>query len=140
MKVFLILGNKLEKNCKISSILKKRLQCFLKIDDGVSKVIVSGGNVAKEKHTEAFIMRKYLINKELNGVKNVDDKRILLENKSKDTYENIYFSLKVLRKLSREKNRVTKLVIVTSESHKKKVERVIKEGNLEMCNISIITC
>ena len=85
-------------------------------------------------------MRKYLINKELNGVKNIDDKRILLENKSKDTYENIYFSLKVLRKQSREKNRVTKIVIVTSESHKKKVERVIKEGNLEMCNISIITC
>lgn len=97
MSFYIIFGHRLTKTGKISQELKTRLDLFLKKDNLVSKIIVSGGNVAKVAHTEAFKMKQYLM---LNGV-NKD--RIISESKSISTFENIKFSLNLILH-SREKN------------------------------------
>ena len=59
--VYVIPGKKLNKQSKISLDLKKRLDfCIKKYKKG-DFIIVSGGNIAKTTHTEAYMMKKYLI-------------------------------------------------------------------------------
>ena len=97
MSFYIIFGHTLTKTGKISRELKTRLDLFLKKDNLISKIIVSGGNVAKVAHTEAFQMKQYLV---LNGV---HKDRIISESKSNNTFENIKFSLDLIFN-SREKN------------------------------------
>jgi uncharacterized SAM-binding protein YcdF (DUF218 family) len=54
-------------------------------------VIVSGGLGRGEEMTEASAMKSYLMEK------GIDEKRILLEDRSYNTYENIKFSLETLK-------------------------------------------
>lgn len=75
-------------NGKPSRVLKKRLDAALEyaLDHKDVKVIVSGGQGSNETTTEAFAMAAYL---EENGM---GQERILLEEKSTDTNENLRFS------------------------------------------------
>ena len=56
------------------------------------KIIVSGGQGEGEDITEASAMRNFLVS---NGV---DENLIIMENKSRNTYENFLFTKKLLKK------------------------------------------
>lgn len=70
-----------------------------------TKVIVSGGQGSNEKMSEAAGMREYMIHA------GVGEERILTEDQSSNTYENLVYSGELL---DREKDRV---VIVTNNFH-----------------------
>ena len=118
--IYVILGNKLTKKTKITKVLKERLDKGIKKYKKNDKIIVCGGNIAKVKHTEAYVMKKYLINKG-----NIPAFSILTENKSLSTEENIKNLSKII---SRENFK--KFSIITSESHIPKVKKIIKKFKL----------
>lgn len=70
-------------------------------------VVVSGGQGEDEKISEAECMKRLLIEK------GISSDRIIVEDKSVSTHENISFSLKLIEELRLEKN----ITIVTSEFH-----------------------
>lgn len=76
-----------------SVVLRYRLDravSYLKENDN-TLVIVSGGQGANEKTTEASVMKEYLVN---NGI---NENRIIIEDKSNTTKENLINSKKITR-------------------------------------------
>lgn len=76
-----------------SVVLRYRLDravSYLKENDN-TLVIVSGGQGANEKATEASVMKEYLVN---NGI---NENRIIIEDKSNTTKENLINSKKITR-------------------------------------------
>ena len=74
--------------------LKYRLDAvieFNKLNPNM-KIIVSGGQGQGEDVTEAFAMRKYLVDK------GVSENLIICEDKSTSTYENFLFTKELLEK------------------------------------------
>ena len=92
MKYIVVLGEKLLTHDKMSAILKNRLDVCLQHYQEGDVVIVCGGNVCGKprcRHSEAYVMRKYLVSK---GIKS---NLIILENQSKNTIENIQYLNKI---------------------------------------------
>lgn len=105
----LVLGSAL-KNNQIGHVLKSRLDKSLEYINAHenSKVIVSGGIIGSNVITEADAMYKYLKDKK------VDARRIIKEDKSTSTFENIKFSKKILKNNN---DLDKKILIVTSDFH-----------------------
>jgi uncharacterized SAM-binding protein YcdF (DUF218 family) len=72
-------------------------------------IIVSGGIVFKQKASEAEIVKRFLVDL------GVAENKILLENKSRDTYENAKFSQEICRRLD-----FNLPVLITSAYHLKR--------------------
>ena len=70
-----------------------------------TKVIVSGGQGRGEDVTEAFAMKNYLTDK------GIDEKRIIMEEKSRSTEENLKYSLSYIKDVNE------KVGIVTNNFH-----------------------
>ena len=94
----LILGCKTKKDGSLTPLLKGRVDraiAFrnkqLKITGKDLKFIPSGGKGKDEIISESMAMKKYLL------AKGIKEKNILLEDKSKNTYENIAFSYKLIK-------------------------------------------
>lgn len=121
MKIFIILGNKLKKNDNISSKLKKRLDIFLSEYDNKSYVILSGGKIDSNV-SEAVKMKEYLLKN------NINENKILLEEKSKETWENIIYSLELIKKKFREKK--YEMEFISDNKHLIKVRKILKILNL----------
>lgn len=83
-----------------------------------TKVIVSGGQGPGEDITEAEAMKNYLLEK------GIDENRIIVENKSVNTHENIKFSKKIIN------NDKAKIVIVTSSFHVYRGVRIAKRQGI----------
>jgi uncharacterized SAM-binding protein YcdF (DUF218 family) len=116
--IYVVLGYKLHKN-EIHPILKKRLDLFIKLYKTGDKVILSGGNPHNNKHTEAFMMSKYI-----RQNSKITKKNIIIENKSKSTIENIKFSMKILY------NENIKIVtIISSSEHLIRIKKIVKYFN-----------
>ena len=111
MKIILILGNKLLPSGKMTKILKERLDSGIKYYKKKDIFLVSGGNTANVSHTEAYVMKKYLLNK----LPNVE---IISESKSLSTKENIQYSNNIL------KNYNCNVLLVTSNNHLKRVKNL----------------
>lgn len=95
------------KGKKITGALQKRLDKgveYLLAHDN-TKVIVSGGQGKGEEVTEAFAMKSYLVDK------GIDEKRIIMEEKSRSTEENLKYSLPYI------KDENEKVGIVTNNFH-----------------------
>jgi len=93
----IVLGYELDDG-KLQDIAKKRLDKFIEIYHKKRyKVIFSGGYSIKAVKnigsTEATLMKKYAVNK------GVDKKDIILEEDSRDTHANAYFTKKIVNKL-----------------------------------------
>lgn len=73
------------------------------------KIVVSGGKGPGETITEAEAMKRYLIK---NGV---NEERIIKEDKSTNTSENLKFTAKILKEMN--KTESLKITIVTSDFH-----------------------
>lgn len=117
MNIVIILGEKLNRDGSISSILKHRLDKFINIQNKKNyKIIVSGGKVEKKAlHTEAYAMKRYLMN-----IGNVPKEKIITENKAQNTVENALFSLKIISKYTNIKS----ITIITSKFHMKRVKHI----------------
>ena len=59
--IYIILGHRLYENTKISFILKKRLSKCIEIAKKNDIILVAGGNPSKQDHTEAYMMKKYIM-------------------------------------------------------------------------------
>lgn len=101
----IILGCRIKKDGTLTPLLKSRVDRALKFrniqknNNGKDlKFVVSGGKGNDEVISEAEAMKRYLL---LNGI---SEKDILIENKSKNTYENIKFSNNLIKKESKNCN------------------------------------
>lgn len=92
---------------------------YLQENQGV-KVIVSGGQGANETIPEALAMKTYLSNQ------GIDEERIIMEDKSTSTFENLKFSLDKMDK----KNGV-KVMIATNKHHIFRAKLLAKRLGLE---------
>lgn len=73
------------------------------------KIVVSGGQGQGETITEAEAMKRYLIKQGVN------EERIIKEDKSTNTFENLKFTAKILKEMDKTQN--FKITIVTSDFH-----------------------
>lgn len=94
-----------------SLILYERLKSGLKCIDNNPKafVVLSGGKGPGEDISEAEAMRRYLL------AQGVDEKRIILEDRSEDTEQNILYSKNKIMK--REGSEQVNVLLVTSNFH-----------------------
>ena len=84
-----------------------------------SKCIVSGGQLYKEPYSEAFGMQKYLV--ELG----IDEGRILLEDNSFDTLENIQNSMKLFDPEN------DSIGLISSNFHMFRATRIAKKAGIK---------
>lgn len=92
---------------KVTKSLAKRLdQAIIYLNDNKdTKVIVSGGQGVGEDITEAAAMKRYLL------AQNIEEERIILEDRSTSTNENLKFSYSLIE------NKTSKIGIVTNNFH-----------------------
>ena len=114
--------------CKVngtnpSRMLRRRLdRAYEVLEENKDAVcIVSGGQGANEKCSEAEAMKKYLVEKGIDG------KRIVEEDKSTDTEENIRFSLEKLDELGKPHD----ITIVTDGFHQLRASLIAKKQGVE---------
>lgn len=115
---------------KVSKRLEGRLQRgleYLKVKTDV-KAIVSGGQGADELISEAEAMGRYLISR------GIDEDRIIYEDKSTSTMENIYFSKRIINDISDKKD--IKVLIVTSDYHMFRAKMICRKLGLQSFGIS----
>lgn len=96
---------------EISTTLKYRLDTAIEFNElnPDVKIIVSGGRGQGEDVTEAYAMKKYLIE---NGI---NENLIISEDKSTNTYENFIFTKELLQKVN--PNSDYKITVVTNNFH-----------------------
>ncbi len=114
-----------------SLILKHRLDgamSWLHANPGAT-VIVSGGQGAAETTTEASVMKQYLVQ---NGI---EENRIIEENQSANTIENVAFSKKMMDKLS-PGSKYT-VMVVTSDFHMFRALLLARAQGVDVRGISV---
>ena len=126
MKLILILGHTLLNNGKASNVLKERLKIGIDLYHENDIFLVSGGKYNKKcYHSEAYVMKKYLLQYLPNA-------NILMENKSISTEENIHNCYRLLNK-DKNLQKLPVLVITTNiknYNHKEKVKKILQKYNL----------
>lgn len=108
VQTLIILGAKL-KTDKPMPALNNRLETALTYLERYPKtmVICSGGQGTDELISEALAMKNWLLER------GIDEKRIILEDESKNTFENLYYSQELLA----EKGLSNQVAIATSGYH-----------------------
>lgn len=102
----LVLGARVNKG-NISKTLKKRLDSAYKYlkEHKKTKAILCGGKEEKDDFSQSYYMKKYLLNK------GIGKKRLILEEKSKNTFQNIKFALFKMEK------KPSSVMIISSDYH-----------------------
>ncbi|MEC0493286.1 YdcF family protein [Bacillus glycinifermentans] len=93
----------------LRSRLDKAIEYYHKNPE--AKIVVSGGQGADEPVSEAFAMRKYLLSQ------NIPDEKILLEDQSTTTFENMTFSKNVILQDWQKKNHEPSIIFSTNNYH-----------------------
>ncbi|WP_027632242.1 YdcF family protein [Clostridium hydrogeniformans] len=94
--------------------LKERMDTtleYLKKYGDKDKVILSGGKGPGESISESLAMKRYLVD---NGI---NEDRIIIEEKSRNTYENLRYSKEIIEKYSNNSIDNYKVKIITSNYH-----------------------
>lgn len=91
--------------------------------------IVSGGQGADEDYSEAYVMRKYLVEQ-----KGIDPARIRLEERSTSTYENIRYSMEIIR----QEGLCDGVAIATQEFHQYRASTMARQAGASA--VGAITC
>lgn len=86
-----------------------------------SACVVSGGKGRDEQYSEAEVMARYLVNK------GIDPSRIYLEDRSRNTEENIRFSRAVIE----ENDLNPRIVIATQEFHQYRAQELAKKQGFD---------
>lgn len=76
----------------LAARIDKAIDAFYKAEKKNVKFIASGGKGSDEKLSEAEAIKNYLI------YKNIEEERIIVENKSRTTFENLKFSKEIAQK------------------------------------------
>lgn len=120
-----ILGNALNNN-KISKVLYFRLNKALKVLKNKPNLLIvtSGGITSNNIYSEAEVMKQYLIE---NGI---DSNKIIIEDKSKNTIENILFIKNIVKD--------NKTIILSSNYHILRIKLITKL--LKLNNVKYISC
>jgi len=116
----IVLGARVKENGEPSLTLLYRLNetfQYLETYPHV-KVIVSGGQGEDEPISEADFMYEYLVRE------GIDERRIIIENQSTSTYENLLYSKERLPK------EVTKVTIISSDFHLARAQKIA--GSLDL--------
>ncbi|GAB0170348.1 YdcF family protein [Lysinibacillus sp. CTST325] len=118
----IVLGAKVKTGGIPSLSLKNRLEEAVKYLNKYPdvKVIVSGGQGADEDRTEASVMFKYLQDK------GIDTNRILVEDQSTSTYENLLFSKELLPKGTK------KITILSNDFHLQRAKYLAESLGFEV--------
>lgn len=110
-------------SCKVngekpSRMLRRRLDAAYKALEKHSDTlcIVSGGQGSNEKISEAQAMKNYLVEK------GIDESRIIMEDKSTSTYENIRFTLDILDDMGMSRD----ITLVTDGFHQYRASLIAK--------------
>ena len=116
MDIIVVLGLSLS-NGEMKKELKARLDLALQINDVYSNksgtFIVTGDGAGT---TEAKVMYDYLI------LNHIPSKQIIMEDKAKNTFENIIFTTKIVKNLKD----VNSITYVSGTYHLERVERILK--------------
>lgn len=120
--VIVVLGCKV-KGQKPSRMLRRRLEAAF---DALNRhpdvlCIVSGGQGSNEEISEALAMKKYLCEK------GIDESRIIMEDRSTSTYENIQFSLDILDSLGMSHD----MTLVTDGFHQYRASLIARSQGVE---------
>jgi uncharacterized SAM-binding protein YcdF (DUF218 family) len=117
----IILGAGLEANGAMKAKLASRLEQGLKLARIYpnAPIILTGGN-QKSGVTETYVMSQWCVQR------GIPRKRLILEDRAKDTVENALFSSAILRRL-----RVTHVTLVTSASHVRRGLADLQEACLQ---------
>ncbi len=122
--------------CKVngttpSLMLTKRLEATYDylIENEDVLVIVSGGQGENEDISEAQCMKDYLIDK------GISDDRIIMEDKSTSTYENILFSKQIMSDMELGNN----IIIITDGFHQLRAKMIANKLDVETDSVSAKT-
>ena len=125
----IILGCKIKKDGLLLPLVKGRVDKAIefaknqKQKTGKDVIFVpSGGKGKDELISEAEAMKRYLLEQK------IDEKNIIIENKSRNTYENIKFSYKVIKK----NNSNPKIAFSTTNYHVFRVGNIASSQNLNI--------
>lgn len=123
----IILGTSLIKN-EISPCLKYRCDCAIKYlkNNPNTKVVVSGGYTCGSSISEAKVMKEYLI------INDIDNNRIIIEDKSLDTIDNIKYSFELIDTNS-------KIVILSNSYHVLRAKMIARLYGVKTKSIGIKT-
>ena len=107
--------------CHIKQLLDERIERAIEIfrEKNVSKILLTGGIGVKGDFNEAYYMKEKLIQA------GIDESCILLENKSKTTYENVKFCIEVLNDAALFFNK--KIILVSSQAHLRRIRMLFKK-------------
>ena len=128
--VLVVLGCRI-KGTKPTRMLRRRLDTafeYLKSHPDLP-CIVSGGRGADEQISEAQAMSDYLLAKGLDG------ERIIMEDKSATTYENLKFSARLMRC----NGRVCSIIVATDGFHQYRARLIAKQLGLKTYDLSAKT-
>ncbi len=109
--------------------LKRRVDLGLKLlnsDDNIIAV-VSGGQGSDEKMSEAVAMRNYITEKH-----GIDMSRIITEDKSSTTYENLAYSMPLINEYCKNNGRrLDKIIIVSDGFHLFRANLIARKQGIE---------
>jgi uncharacterized SAM-binding protein YcdF (DUF218 family) len=107
----IVLGAKVNGN-KPTAALKGRLdQAITYYNSNPSvKIVVTGGQGSDELYPESLVMKNYLLDNKVKA------SNILVEDKSSNTYENLYFAKRVIDKDSKDVT-YQKIGVITNDFH-----------------------
>jgi len=116
-----------QKKREIGEVLKNRLDKVFELfqENKEAKIILSGGKVYSKEFSEAEIMEEFL---EKRGVMK---ESIILDDKSKNTFENLINSKKIA-----EERGFKKIALITSDYHLKRVRMIAKNIGLDIFGFS----
>lgn len=114
-----------------SKMLRKRLDAAYNylFEHEEVMVIVSGGKGIDEEISEALCMKNYLVSR------GIDQERIIIEDMSKSTYENLKFSKEIIDK----SGLCSDITIVTDAFHQLRADMIAKDFGMNTHNISAKT-
>ncbi len=126
-KVLIVLGCRIKGDIPSRALVKRVDAAYIFLLNNPDCVaVLSGGQGSDENLSEARCMQQLLYEK------GISKDRLILEDKSTTTDENIRFSLEIMAKLGFEK----KAAVATSEYHQQRVSLICKKYGLKVSAVS----
>ena len=125
----IVLGAGLREGDQITMTLKDRLDAALEVASSDSYIVVSGGKGNDERISEAEAMEKYLVDC------GIDKSRIIKEDKSQNTAENLKFSKEKIQESSKKVIASVKVKIVTTDFHACRAAFIAEKNNYKSFSI-----
>lgn len=128
MTIIIILGHRILKDGSMSHSLINRLKLGHSLYKKGDSIMLTGGRVqTKSKHTEAYLMKKYLLQEY-----EIPSKSIITEPRAMTTIENAIYSYKILTKINHIGD--CDIIILSSNFHIKRVKYIFNKILVDIPN------